>query len=108
MSMVAFRSECVRKGVRIGLRATSLALAAVLSALAGARAQVQPIWTDEMFDQWVFQQDRNVAGARRRLESQLTLRIDEVDRASQLTDAQKKKLQLAGKGDMKRFFARYE
>lgn len=81
----------------------------VLLTLASARGQVkQPVWTDEMFDQWVFQQDRNDAGARQRLDSLLALRIEEVDRVSQLTEAQKKKLQLVGKGDMRRFFARYE
>jgi hypothetical protein len=91
------------------LRLSALVLAAAFLACPGARAQVrQPVWTDDMFDQWVFQQDRNAAGARQRLDSLLGLRIEEVDRASQLTDAQKKKLQLAGKGDMRRFFARYE
>jgi hypothetical protein len=86
-----------------------LAWFAALVAGAGARAQgVQPVWTDEMFDQWVFQQDRNVAGARQRLDSFLALRIEDVDRAAQLTDAQKQKLLLAGKGDMRRFFARFE
>ena len=93
----------------MGLRAIWLAWLAALVALASARAQgVQPVWTDEMFDQWVFQQSRNVAEARRRLDCMLALRIEEVDRAAQLTDAQKQKLRLAGKGDMKRFFARYE
>jgi hypothetical protein len=86
-----------------------MVLAAVHLASTDARAQVrQPVWTDEMFDQWVFQQDRDAAGARQRLDSLLALRIDEVDRASHLTEDQKQKLQLAGKGDMKRFFARYQ
>jgi hypothetical protein len=92
----------------IGLRASLLAGMAVFFTLAGAQAQGPPVSTDERFDQWVFQQDRNVAGARRRLESQLALRIEEFDRACQLTGAQKEKLQLAAKGDMKRFFARYD
>ena len=89
-------------------RTQTIALMVTLLACAGVRAQVkQPVWTDEMFDQWVFQQERNVDGARQRLDSLLALRIEEVNRAAQLTDAQKKKLHLAGKGDMKRFFARY-
>jgi hypothetical protein len=65
-------------------------------------------WTDENFDQWIFNQDRNAAGARRRLDSSLTVHIEAIDRTSQLTDAQRKKLQLAGRGDLKRFFDRYE
>ena len=92
----------------IGLRAIALAWMAAFFTLAGAQAQVQPVWTDEALDQWVFQQDRNVAGARQRLDSQLALRIEELDRACQLTDAQKEKLQLSGKGDMRRFFDRYD
>jgi hypothetical protein len=39
---------------------------------------------------------------------QLTVQMEDIDRACSLTDAQRKKLQLAGRGDMKRFFDRYE
>jgi Na+-transporting methylmalonyl-CoA/oxaloacetate decarboxylase gamma subunit len=69
---------------------------------------VQNQWTDENFDQWVFQQDRNASGARRRLEGLLTLHIESIDRECKLTEAQKRKLQLAGRGDLKRFFDEYE
>ncbi|HLQ43829.1 MAG TPA: hypothetical protein VK137_03800, partial [Planctomycetaceae bacterium] len=41
-------------------------------------------------------------------ETQLKLQAEEVDRACGLTEAQKKKLQLAGRGDIKRFFERVE
>jgi hypothetical protein len=64
--------------------------------------------TDAHFEQWVFQQDGNATGARRRLESSLTLELESIDRACQLNEAQKKKLQLAGHGDIKRFFDRVE
>ncbi len=70
--------------------------------------RVQNQWTDENFDQWIFQQDRNPTGARNRLDSALVVHLEAIDRASQLTDAQRKKLQLAGRGDIKRFFDRYE
>lgn len=70
--------------------------------------RVQNQWTDENFDQWIFQQDRNPTGARNRLNSALVMHLEAIDRASQLTDAQRKKLQLAGRGDIKRFFDRYE
>jgi hypothetical protein len=69
---------------------------------------VQNQWTDEQFDQMVFQQDRNADGARRRLEPMLVLHLESIDRSCKLTDAQRKKLQLAGRGDIKRFFDHYE
>jgi hypothetical protein len=120
-------------GHRLPLRLLLFALLAVLLACAAAQEQpkgeakkaeekkpeakkaapaqaavARPAWNDEQFDQWVFQQDRNVSTGRQRLNSLLTLQIDSIDRTCQLTDAQKKKLQLAGRGDIKRFFDRYE
>jgi hypothetical protein len=62
-------------------------------------------------DQWVFNNNgmsNGAQGARSRLESQLAVRVDEVDRVCGLSDAQKKKLLLAGRGDVKRFFDRVE
>ena len=38
----------------------------------------------------------------------LAAQIDNIDRACKLTEAQKEKLHLAGRGDIKRFFDRYE
>jgi hypothetical protein len=76
---------------------------------APAKAAVaRRVSSDEQFDQWVFQQDRNASAGRQRLNSLLTLQVDSIDRTCQVTDAQKKKLQLAGRGDIKRFFDRYE
>src|SRR5262245_55355093 len=66
------------------------------------------VWPDEQFEQWIFQQDRNAAGARQRLNSLLALQVDEIDRACQLTEAQRQKLQLIGRGDIKRFFDAFE
>jgi hypothetical protein len=60
------------------------------------------------FDQVVFQEYGSSSGARKRLETFLTLHADSVDRACKLTEAQKRKLLLAGRGDIKRFFDRYE
>jgi hypothetical protein len=73
-----------------------------------AVVQVQPAITDAQFDQWVFRQHRTAAGARQSLNSLLALQAEHIDRACGLTDAQKKKLQLAGRGDIKRFFDNYE
>ena len=69
--------------------------------------QLQPA-TDDLLDQWVFQRDRDAAGARKRLDAQLALQVEAIDRACALTDAQKQKLRLAGRGDIRRFFDRYE
>src|SRR5437763_1756686 len=68
----------------------------------------QPVASDDNFDQWVFQQERSPAKARERLDASLALQVDYVDRACRLDDAQKKKLRLAGRGDIQRFFDRYE
>lgn len=113
---------------RVGLRLLSLALLAAFVGCAGAQAQpkaaapapqqkaappapvavARPVVPDEQFDQWVFQQDRTAAGARQRLDSLLALRVEDIERACKLTDAQMKKLQLMGRGDIKRFFDRCE
>jgi len=68
----------------------------------------EPQVSEQQFDAWVFRQDRTPEAARWRLDSLLELQIDEYDRACKLTADQKQKLQLAGRGDIKRFFDRYE
>ncbi len=68
----------------------------------------RPVWTDANFDQWVFQHHRNAVGARKQMKAQLTLHAEDINRVCELTDAQNKKLQLAGRGDIKRFFDSYE
>jgi hypothetical protein len=69
---------------------------------------VQMAELQQLFDRLVFQQDGNMAGARRRLTTLLTSQVQELDRLCRLTDAQRQKLHLAGRGDVHRFFARYE
>jgi hypothetical protein len=56
------------------------------------------------FDQWVFQGRGDEGAARQRIESTLKLRIDDVHRICDLSEAQKQKLALAARGDIKRFF----
>ncbi len=96
-----------------------LAVAAFLATVSSARAQDDDIiedevapaavdrvmWTDENFDQWVFG-GRNIPSIRTRMDSLLALKIDDANRVCKLSDAQKKKLTLAGKGDLKHFFDR--
>src|SRR5438270_10951450 len=74
----------------------------------GARAVIiRPRWTDDQFDSWIFpQHDR--AGARHWFDLQLAIKINRIDRAYRLTEPQKNKLRLAGRGDTSRFFDRYE
>ncbi len=102
----------------------ALALLAALGAGAVARAQedddpdvppAQPqqqqhmmIWSDDNFDQWVFGGSRNSAAGHVRLDSQVTLKVEEVEYVCAITEAQKKKLRLAARGDVKRFLDRVE
>jgi|SRR5579863_1613785 len=60
------------------------------------------------FDELVYGSDSNAANARVRLEQCLKQKLDKIDRISKLTDAQRRKLQLAGRGDIKRLFDRAE
>ncbi len=78
-----------------------------------AEAVVQPgqpvfVLTDAQFDQWVFGGPRNSRGGRNKLDSLLTLQIDDVSRMCNISELQKKKLLLAGHGDIKRFFDQVE
>ena len=60
------------------------------------------------FDAVVFPKDGNSQGARARLESLLDLEIEEIHRTCRLSREQKKKLEMLGRGDIKRFFDRVE
>lgn len=60
------------------------------------------------FDQWVFQGSRNAAAGRERINSHLKMKLDELIRVCGLTEDQQKKLRLAARGDMKRFFDEVE
>jgi hypothetical protein len=121
ISRLFFLSPKRQRGIRIPLlvRRAHLILLLLLVVLAacfvcaGSQAQQkivarQRVWTDENFDQWVFQQDGNASGARRRLDSLLALQLEDIDRVCKLTDPQRHKLESAGRGDIKRFFDRYE
>jgi hypothetical protein len=62
----------------------------------------------EQVDQWVFGRFGGSGGARTRLDSSLELRLEDLSRTCGISDGQKKKLKLAGRGDIKRFFDRVE
>lgn len=63
---------------------------------------------ENQFDAWIFQNIPTAVAARKRLDETLTLRIDDVDRACQLTELQRKKLKLAARGDVVQFFEKVE
>lgn len=63
---------------------------------------------EDQFDSWIFQNFPTAAAARKKLDQMLSLQMDDVDRACQLTESQKKKLLLAGRGDMVLFYEKVE
>ncbi|MFI5459489.1 MAG: hypothetical protein ACHRXM_29030 [Isosphaerales bacterium] len=79
----------------------------VIAPVAGAVMMVQQPNVDQV-DNWVFGRFGGSAVARTRFDSALALRIDDLERTCGVTEAQKKKLKLAGRGDVKRVFDRVE
>jgi hypothetical protein len=68
-------------------------------------AGVQQISADQMFESLAFSQyGGSAAEARRRLESQLTSLVLDIDRTCKLTTVQKDRIRLMGRGDIKRAF----
>jgi hypothetical protein len=72
------------------------------------RMQAVFMLNDDQFDQWVFGGPRNSGAGRVKLDTLLTLQVDDVSRTCGLSETQKKKLLLAGHGDIKRFFDRVD
>jgi hypothetical protein len=64
--------------------------------------------TADQFDGWVFNGQVNGKQWEPQLKSQLSTRIDYIDQICKLTEAQKQKLTLAGRYDIKRFSDQYE
>ncbi len=60
------------------------------------------------FDQWIFQGNGNAVNGKERMKTRLNLQLAEIDRLCGLTTDQKEKLQLAARGDTKRFFDEVE
>lgn len=73
-----------------------------------AQAQGEFNIDESNFDQWVFQGNGNAANGKARLLTRLNLQLAEIDRLCGLTTEQKEKLQLAARGDTKRFFDEVE
>jgi hypothetical protein len=58
----------------------------------------------ENFEQWVYQSARNEQTAKIQLQARLDLQLKKLARVYDLSDVQKRKLQLAADGDIERFF----
>lgn len=58
---------------------------------------------EENFDQWIFQGSGNAAVGKARIESSVKMKLAELRRVCDLTEAQSKKLSLAARGDMRQF-----
>src|ERR1700722_11807755 len=63
---------------------------------------------EELVDHLIFPQDKDADEANDRLELFLWKEIKEIDRSCKLTWAQKQKLWLVGRGDIKRFFDEFD
>ncbi len=64
---------------------------------------------DQNIEQWVFNGKAGAMGRGREwFDERLALALDEVDRVCHLSEAQKAKLRLAGRGDVKRFYTLME
>jgi hypothetical protein len=70
----------------------------------GARPEL--VMTGDQFEKWVFGRVGGADRARSRLETRLAWEINRVDAVCRFTPEQRKKLEIAGQGDIKRFFDR--
>jgi len=62
----------------------------------------------ENFDRWLFAEDRTEVDRHRHLDELLRSKLNFAAKAHKLTDEQRAKLQVAGRGDIKRFFDQVE
>jgi hypothetical protein len=69
-----------------------------------AAQQVQIVMSDDQLCMGIFGNARNDTDRRGRLNRLLLVRIDDLNRRHSMTEAERKTLQLAGQGDIKRFF----
>jgi hypothetical protein len=63
---------------------------------------------ENQFDSWVFQTFPDAHSARKKLDEKLDLLAEDIERACQLSESQRQKLRLAGRGDILRFFDQVE
>ena len=68
----------------------------------------QFVVAEETFDRWLFGSTGDADSGRAYLESLLQRKVEDVNQVRELSLAQRKKLVLAGRGDIKRLFDRIE
>ncbi len=95
-------------GFQILLMVLIMSRSGCVSAQDVIEVEVQPVQNqfflaDQTFDQWVFGNVRTNLTPEERFDSFLALSIANVDRSFSLSESQKRKLRLAGHGDIKRF-----
>jgi hypothetical protein len=71
-------------------------------------AEEPQLLSDDNIYQWAFGNGENAAKVHTRLDLLLSLRVEYLEQICGITEGQKKKLQLAGRGDIKRVFDRVE
>jgi hypothetical protein len=117
------RSRVIHVGVRVGGNAESRTISIVMPAPPALaddddeQKPVQPVMRfnlntavveRENFDRWLFADGRSESAHWRDLEDILQTKVDVVGQEHKLTDPQRAKLRLAGRGDIKRFFDQVE
>ncbi len=75
---------------------------------ANQRRQPAGFNVNQNIDAWLFQLHRTESGTRSHLQKQLALAIDQIGRNVELGEEQKQKLELAGSGDVAKFFDQVE
>lgn len=87
-------------------------LGLIIEEEAPVAGQMQAVIGAENFDRWVFNSTGNGNGSeiktRQHFQNQAKSRIDRIDQVCGLNETQKKKLELAARGDMVHFFDRVE
>jgi hypothetical protein len=74
-----------------------------------APARVQPGVREAEFESRVFQNyNHGLPSGRKRLEIALAICIDDINRTCKLSETQKKKIELAGRGDINQFYVLYD
>lgn len=63
------------------------------------------ILNEQQFNSWAFGNANSSNNARESLDTQLTVYLNDIERSCQLPPYQREKLELAGRGDIERFFA---
>lgn len=97
--------------IRTAPAALALALAALLAGPAVAQFEQDPedpnlfLLNESQFNSWAFGNVNNVDVARENLNTQLTVYLNDIERSCDLPPYLRAKLELAGRGDVERFFA---